>query len=145
MTSAITSIGLVVSIGQGDAATVVPASDTFDPIEEVTDMSGPGGEANVIDASSFDSTRVEKLMGLADEGQLTLSVNYIPQATGQASAFAARAAQQLRNIRITMTDAGAEQFDFTGYVIGFSHSASVNDKVNAEITIEITGAVTKTT
>ncbi len=44
-------------------------------VGDVTDFSGPGGQASVIDITNLNSTAKEKLVGLRDEGQVSLSLN----------------------------------------------------------------------
>src|SRR5512139_2194089 len=45
-------------------------------VEEVKSVSGPSGQAGVIDITHLQSTAKEKMMGLRDEGQITLTCNY---------------------------------------------------------------------
>ena len=55
--------------------TTVASTSTSCMIGEITDFSGPGGQAAVIDVTNLNSTAKEKLVGLRDEGQLSLSLN----------------------------------------------------------------------
>ena len=53
-------------------------------IKGLTQFSGlGGGSASVIDVTDLDSDAKEKMIGLADEGQVTLSLNYMPADPGQ--------------------------------------------------------------
>jgi hypothetical protein len=124
------------------AGTATPVA--FTAIGEVTDWDGPGGQATVIDFTHLGSTAREKKMGLPDEGQLSLSGNLVPADAGQVAALAARAAQTEKGFKIEYSD-GTSYDTFDGYVMGFSTSSGVDDKVAFSMTIEITGAVTHTT
>lgn len=50
-------------------------------IGQITGGSGVGGEAGEIDVTDLDSTAMEYLTGLKDNGSLTLNVNWDPQNT----------------------------------------------------------------
>lgn len=141
MSSAVEAQTTVIAIGQGDAVTVVPGSDTFDNVGEVKTWGGPSGSASVIDVSHLGSTRKEKRMGLADEGQMTLTFNRVFGNAGQESALTARSDRELRNFKITYSDATVGSF--TGYVLEFSTSGGVDGIVEGSATIEISGAYTE--
>lgn len=118
--------------------------DTFQDIPDVVGIDGPSGSATVIDATDLDSTAREKVMGLMDEGQVTLNINYRPDHAAHELLRAQRAAKALCLFRITFTDtAPATTYIFSGYVTGFNTSGSVDNLVKASVTIEITGAITK--
>ena len=138
-TNAFLPEGSVVSIGQGDAKTTLPATDIFDQIGEPKSASGPGGQTPIVDATHWQSTAAEKLAGLPDEGQFTMTCNYVPDDTGQVSARAARAARQLRNVRIEWSDGGSHTVNFTGFVIGWTLNPSQGDVVSLDISFEISG------
>jgi hypothetical protein len=111
------------------------------PVGESVDFDGPGGAASVIDATHLGSTAREKIMGIPDEGQFTFSLNRVFSDTGQAAVFAARAARAKKSFRVTYMDDTVQTFD--GYVLQFSTSGGVDDKLNGSVTIEITGAVSE--
>lgn len=140
MSLAIEAQGTVLEIGQGDALTVLPGTDVFDEVGEIKSGDGPNGSASVIDVSHLSSTRREKRMGLADEGQLGVTFNRIFGDDGQASMQTARADRELRNIKITYSDGSTDSF--TAYVLEFSTSFAVDDVLQGSATFEISGAVT---
>jgi hypothetical protein len=115
-------------------------------VGEVTDFSGPGGQANIIDVTHLNSTAKEKLVGLRDEGQLSMTLNLSFSDAGQIALRADRASRSKRKAVIKFndntTDAAKTKAIFDGYVLGFSVSGAVDDKVGANCVIEITGAVT---
>lgn len=141
-TNALKTKSTTVKIGQGDAASVAAGSDTFDTIGEVKNFQGPGGTADIIDATHFGSTAKEKIMGLPDNGQVTFGVNYVPGDIGQDAAAAARNSQTLKNIRVTFSNGTI--WDFKAYVMGINPSGAVNSIVDATITVEISGSWTIT-
>jgi hypothetical protein len=121
-----------------DAATATPVAYTA--IGEVNSWDGPSGSANMYETTHLGSSAKEKQIGLPDEGQVTLSINWIQDTdAGQQAAAAARTARTSRTFKITFSDASTATF--TGYVLGLTSSGGVDDKVAGSITIEITGAV----
>lgn len=136
MTDAIETQG--VEIKRGDGA----SPEVFTKIAEIASFDGPGGSAAVIDATSLDSTAREKLMGLADEGQFSFEMNLVPDDTAQTGLRTDRTNRTLRNFEIALTDAAATTLSFAAFVLEFAISGAVDDKVTANCTLEISGAVT---
>ena len=143
-TSAVKTQGTVCKIGTLNAQTTAPASDTFLTIGEVIGVDGPGGSASVIDATHFASVAKEKLMGLPDEGQVTLRMNVVPDDVGLLEIREARSAQELRNWRITLPSSAPtpKQMDFKGFAMSMNYTAQPDGKWELTATIEISGAVT---
>ena len=136
-TSALSAQGVTIAVGAGspDIPTTIP---------EVSSINGPSGSATVIDATDLSSTAREKVMGLMDEGQVQLDINYLPDNAVHETLRAARAAKTLKSFVITFTDtAPATWFRFDGYVTGFAVTAQVDQLIKVSVTIEITGPVTK--
>jgi len=124
---------------------------TMGQIGEITDFNGPGGAAAVIDVSHLGSTAKEKLIGLRDEGQLSMSLNYNATDAGQAGLRTDRAAR-VRNhydmvFRDTIWSASAlpSRAYFWAYCLQFAITGAVDDKIAANAVLEITGAVEYTT
>lgn len=135
MAKAIESQGVVLKISQDGSPS------TFNTIPNITDFSGPGGQASVIDVSNLSSTRREKLMGLADEGQLSFNINYDPDDTAHGLLRTHRNNRTRVEFQMTLTDATAKVFTFWGYVLGFVVSGAVDQAIKAAVTIEIDGAI----
>ena len=136
-TSALSSQGVTIAVGAGSPD--VPVT-----IPDVVSINGPSGSATVIDASDLSSTAREKVMGLMDEGQVTLEMHYLPDNAVHETLRAARAAKTLKSFVITFTDTvPATWFRFNAYVTGFAVTSGVDQLLNASVTLEITGAVEK--
>jgi hypothetical protein len=120
---------------------------TMGLVGEITDFTGPGGAAAVIDVTSLDSVAKEKLVGLRDEGQLSLSLNFSATDAGQVGLVADRATRVQRKFVIMLTDVttGSSAFPsnayFNGYAMQYSVSGAVDNKISANAVIEIDGAV----
>jgi len=120
--------------------TATPA--TYTEISEVTDWDGPGtGEAAEIDFTHLRSTRKEFKIGLADEGSLSLTLNFVPDDAGQQALLASRNAQTEKGYRITYSDGTIDTFD--GYCKSFGSSGAVDGKDVATANVRINGAVTR--
>lgn len=135
--NALTSQGITVGIGSGS-----PVS--YSDIPEIKTFNGPGGAGQVIDVTDLDSSAMEKIMGLPDEGQLTFDINYIPDNAVHASLRTARDNQTLTPFKITFTDDSATEWTFNAYVTGFTVTGGVNAALNASVTLEITGDISST-
>lgn len=135
MTNAIEAQGTKFEIGVGDPAVYTQVC--------VKTFSGPGGSAAVIDTTTLCSTAKEKRMGLADEGQFSFTINYVPGDAGHEALRAARASREPTPFRLTFSDTPATVWEFTGFVLSFSVSGAVDAVIEASVTIEITGAITE--
>jgi len=114
-------------------------------VGEVASFSGPTGSAAVIDVTHLGSTAKEKLMGLPDEGNLTMEVHLVATDSGQTNLRTDRASRTLRKACIELNDASSYYIEFDAYCSGFSVGGSVDDKLSASITLEIANAVTWST
>ena len=132
MSTAIETQGTVLSIKTG--------ASVFTPIAQITDFSAFSGAASVIDTTNLDSTAKEKLMGLQDFGQVSLSFNVIPNDAGQVALEAAKASRALTDFKLVLSD--GYTYSFSGFVLSKSLSGAVDDKVSGSATIEISGNVT---
>lgn len=135
MPNSIEAQGIVISVSDGGS----PSS--FTAIGNVTGFQGPGGAASVIDVTNLASTAKEKRMGLPDEGQFTLDINYDPDNASHILLRQYRAARTRAEFKITYTDTTPTADVFYGYVLSFSRSGSVDGVVKGSVTIEIDGAV----
>ena len=110
-------------------------------IGNVVSFNGPGGSASVIDVTNLDSLAKEKRMGLPDEGQFTLELNYDPDNAAHIALRTARKTRTKVEFKLTLTDVTATSLIFYGYVLGFAIQGGVDAVIKASLTIEIDGAV----
>jgi hypothetical protein len=135
-------------VGQSSGITVSLTGHEFEAIGEVTNFNGPTGSANIIDITHLGSTAKEKLMGLPDEGQITMDVNFNTDATALHLALKDdRAARTLTNFDIKLTDSSTfaqtqpTAFYFKAFVTNFSITGAVDDALKSALTLEISSAV----
>ena len=114
-------------------------------IAEVNDFTGPGGAAGIIDVSHLLSTAREKLVGLRDEGQLSLTLNYSATDAAHINLRADRAARTKKKCVIEFGDTTGTYGFFDAYCMQYSISGAVDNKITANAVLEITGAVSYAT
>lgn len=131
---AIETQGTIISIGSGNPI-------VYSEISEVKSFTGPGGSAAVIDVTHLRSTAKEKRMGLADEGQLSMTINYVPSDPSHIALRAARASRTKTPFKLVFTD--LTEWTFEAFVLQFSTSGGVDNVVEGSVTLEITGAITE--
>jgi predicted secreted protein len=142
MSNAIHGIGTKLKIGDGATPT-----ENFTTVTEVASIGGPNLEQEIIDVSNHDTPGGwrEKIGGLLNAGQVTFTINYNPvdpthdAGTGLISDLVNRIK---RNFELVFPDAGATKWSFTALVAAFSASEPIDDKVSADITLELTGQPT---
>lgn len=136
--AALEAQGMELKIGNG------ASPEVFTAISEIKTFSGPNGSATVIDVTDLSSGAKEKRLGLADEGQLSFTINYIPKDTQHTLLRTQRDSRALTNFKLVFTDdSPATTWSFSGYVQGFAVSGAVDNVVEANITVEISGSITE--
>ena len=142
-TGATPSINVELRRGQGDGP-----PETFNLVGEVKDWSGPSGSANVSTAATHQqSTAVEKIMGLPDEGQFTATMNYLASNAEQQALISDRIGRILRNFQVVLPAPASQTISFAAYVIGFELAGAdpaSGDPIDANLTLEISGPLTYT-
>lgn len=133
-----------------DSATTLSATGfTMENIGEVVSFSGPSGAAAVIDITHLRSTAKEKLIGIRDEGNVSLDVLFGTSSTDlHLTLKDDRAARGERRFDIVLTDSGTSInsfYFFDAYVTNFSISGAVDDAIKGSLTLEVTSVVHFTT
>lgn len=135
--NALDSQGMVIQRGDG------ASPEVFTTIPEVTEISGPGGQAAEIDVTDLSSTAKEFRMGLQDEGNITLALAWIPTNAVHSGLRTDRANQTLRNFKIIFTDSPQTTWSFSAFVLGLEISNSVDEVTRASVTLRVSGSVTQ--
>ena len=116
--------------------------EVFTAIGQITGISGLGsGTPKEIDITNLDSEGMEFLMGLPNEGSMSVSLNWASTDAQQAGLWADRAAKTLRNFQILFPD--GTLFSFAALVTVFNLKAPINEKIDVDMTLRISGLVTK--
>jgi hypothetical protein len=114
-------------------------------VGDVISFSGPTGSAGVIDITTLLSTAKEKMLGLPDEGQITMELILRTSDTAQIALRADRRTRTKRKATIQMVDDTTTIIDAKGYVSGFSITGAVDEAIKGSVTLELTGLTTWTT
>jgi len=129
--------GVVLKLGDGQP------TEVFTTIGEVSAVSGiGGGSATEIDVTTLSSSAKEFLMGLKDEGEVSVTLNLD---TGDAQQTALRTARDnvtLKNFELDLTDTGPTTLSFSAYVKTFSLGVAVDQQITLEMTLRVTGPIT---
>lgn len=117
-------------------------------VSSITDIRS--GTATEIDVSDLQSTAKEFVLGLADNGSMTLSGFYDPNDEGQRTLETLRETSASNAFRVGVRNAlsvgsptGFTTLSFTGFVQTFPISLGVDQAVTFTVTVRITGAITK--
>ncbi len=118
----------------------------MDNIGEVVSIDGPAGSVNVIDITNLGSTAREKLVGIQDEGQLSMEVlsNFTTGSTGinQWKLRDLRQAGTKGVFDLVLTDQSAtlptpSAYFFEGFVTNYANAVALDDAVKASVGLEI--------
>lgn len=131
------------SQGAGIFMSDLASPEVYTEIAQVVSISGPDGSAAEIDVTALDSAAKEWLMGLPDEGSVTIETIHDPANAQHEALRAARADQSIQNFQIKLTDSPQTVYSMSCYITGFSMNLGVDDAVKASYTLRITGPVTK--
>lgn len=135
--NALVSQGMTIAIGDG------ASPEVFTTINDVTDISGPDGGASEIDTTDLSSTAKEFRLGLIDNGNVSMAMNFQPKDTQHALLRTKSISGVQANYRITFTDSPATTWTFAAFVKGVPINNSVDGVTTANVTLRITGSITE--
>jgi predicted secreted protein len=138
--------GIGTQLKRGDGAT---PTETFTTVAEILNISGPDLSLDLIDVTNMDSPSYyrEVLPGFKSAGEIKFDINFMPvnsthnPTSGILADFDGRVK---RNWKLVFPDTGATTWSFAGYLTGFSVTSNFDDRLQASVTISITGAPTLT-
>lgn len=116
---------------------------TFTDVAEVTNIDLLNIKADIIDTSSNDSPNGyrEKLGGLKDGGSLSMAINYDPALHG--TILANVGGKPIKH-KVTLTDAGPHIVAFDAIINTLQAKAPFDGKLEATVTLEVSGEPTIT-
>lgn len=115
--------------------------EVFNAVGQVTDISGPDGSTPEIDKSDLDSQAREFILGLPDEGSVSLTLNFDSADNYQEDLRDAKINRTLIKARIQLSDSPSTKITFEGYVTEFPLNIAVDTIVTVQTTIRISGPV----
>lgn len=135
--TALQSQGMTIAVS--DAA----SPEVYTTIANVSSISGPGGSASEIDVTDLSSTAKEFRLGLQDEGEVSLEMQYVPANVQHALLRTLRTGGTSRNFRITFTDSPQTTWTFLAFVKSFSVSNAVDAVTTVSVSLRVSGAITE--
>lgn len=132
--------------GQGTiiARADVATPTVFTTIAEIKSIAGPGGASTTLDTTTLSSTAKEFVPGLKDNGEVSLSLNFVPGDTGQQQMIDDQENLEMAIYKITYSDkrpTGGTTATFNGYVTNFSPTIGVDALSTADVSIRVSGGV----
>lgn len=131
-------------IGHGSSfslgATDNTGTTTYTALAEVTDITPPSDNIDVIDVTHMASPNAtrEYVLGLNDPGECSFTINFVPGTGADATLQAWRAARNVRSCRINFPN--GVRWTFDGILTGYSPTVPTGDKMTADVTIKVTGS-----
>lgn len=135
-------------LGQG---TLLQISTTggWTNVAEVLDIDGPSEGMETVDATHQESSgSVEKIAGLYDAGEMSFPIQWDPGNNTHAGSSGLRELARTRNpssFRVQWATTGTNIDSFEAFVTEISPSAPVSDKMQADVTLDVTGQPTSST
>ncbi len=117
--------------------TATPQTNT--KINGIQSFSGFDGQVSEIDTTDLDSTAMEYISGLKDEGNFSLDVKVLHADPGQLVLRAALSAGTTKTFTLTFPDATVATFN--AFVRSFPVAGGVNELVKVTVDMRITGPV----
>ncbi|HCA88165.1 MAG TPA: outer capsid protein Hoc [Streptomyces sp.] len=130
--------GFGVQLKRGDGEEV----ETFTPLADITNLSGPGLSRETLDVTSHGSPNgwMEFLGGLKDPGEVSVDINYQPDLHDVLVDDFDDV--EPRNYQIVFPDAAATTWTFGAIITGFEPESPYDDKAAASLTFKVTGKPT---
>ena len=134
MSDAIAGVGLVFSKLTG--------TETYTPIANISNITGPGMSRETIDVTTFDSTGGyrEFIGGFRNPGTITLTMNFTK--TGYQLMKGDFEDEDAQSYKMVFPDTETTTLTFDAIVTELPLTAPTDDKVTCEVTLQITGTVT---
>lgn len=139
-TGALAGYGVLLKIGDG------ATSEAFTTIAEVKDIEGPELELEAKEVTSHDSGGWREFIGtLLSAGEVSFDLNFIP--THATHSYSAGLIKDMvnrtrRNFKLVFSDTGATTWTFAALVTGVKPSGPVEDELQAEVKLTVTGQPT---
>lgn len=120
------------------AGTATPSS--FSTIGNIRSFTGFDGSASEIDVTNLDSLAKEFLLGLVDQGQFSLEMDYDYDNTGHIALRAKQVSGLISNFKVVFST--GRVINFSGFVKKFTLTGGVDAVVRSAVDLRISGPVT---
>lgn len=132
--------GCVLQLGDGGSP------ELFNTIPGIADSGGPDSQFDLIDVTSQSSPngRRQYIVGLGDEGEFSLDVNYLPQDPIQKALVNAHRNRTPVNMQFVMSDTDNTTLKFEALITKFGTSSPLDGKLGSSMTCKINGEIEQT-
>jgi len=120
----------------------ISIASVFTPIPYLQSITGPDATFDIIDVTTHSSTGGyrEYITGLADGGEVTVTINWSPGEATHAALQAAQDARELTAFQLWWPNVGEDDLvDFNGYVTGLPRNSPIDAQITRDLTIKVTG------
>lgn len=127
-----------------DATSLTVTGKTMSNIGEIVSFTGPSPSLTVIDITNLSDSAKKKLVGVKDEGQVAIEVNYSASVTDLHPTLRTdMTTREKQTFDVVLTDSTIKPtaYYFEGYVVNHSITGSVDNALKGSITLEISSAV----
>lgn len=126
-------------LAQGTLIKMGATASPLTAIAAITNFKGPNSSRTVIDATDLSSTAKEKKVGLVDNGEVTLGLNYdLDTHDALDDAWESGALMYF-----AIVYSSGDSRTFAGYITNRGEEGSIDSLLTAEVTITISGAVAR--
>ncbi len=133
------TLGLGTLIKKGDGA----SPEVFTAIAEVGTITGPSQSSEFVDVTNQDSTAREFIAGLIDPGEISFSVNYIPDNTTHKAILTDFQDKSIDQYELLFpTGDATDKWSFAAAVTGAEVTAPIDGPIQLSVTLKVSGAVT---
>lgn len=137
----------VAQFGLGTELRISIAS-VFTPIPYLQSITGPDETFDTIDVTTHSSVGGyrEFITGLADGGELTVTINWAAGETTHQALQDAQTARELTSFQLWWPGYDANNLmDFDAYVTGLSRGSPIDAQITRDLTLKITGPIDTST
>lgn len=114
-------------------------------VNDVTSIGGPGISAGKLDTTTLTSTAKEFILGLRDNGDISLDMIYNSTDAGQVALRNDLNSRTKRRVGVKIPDSTTSLWHCEAYCTNWSLSGSVDNVQKLSATIGLSGAITWTT
>ena len=114
----------------------------WDTIAEITNITGPGMTSDTVDTTALGTVGGYRtfIRGFRNPGTLSLSMNFTRDTYEQMKTDFE--SDDLQNYEIVLPDADTTTLEFEGFPTELPLTIPTDDKISADVTIQISGEVT---
>jgi hypothetical protein len=116
-------------------------SPEYTVISQVTSLSGPDGSASEIDVTNLSSTAKEFLLGLKDEGSISMDVIWDERDTQHAALRTLFGSGAVSTFQIADAGTPTKYYTFPAFVSTLSMSSGVDEVQRASVNLRISSAI----